>query len=124
MKVRISPLDRLFSKYIRLRAGERCERCGNYVGFSRLQCSHFHGRRKKSVRWNEDNACALCFTCHRYLTENPLEHTEWYRQKIGEDKFLMLQIQADQIGKPDEELTKLYLKQKIKEIERGSNVST
>ena len=116
MKIKLLPLDKLFSRFIRLRANGVCERCGKPTPFERLQCSHFHGRRKKSVRWNEDNACALCFHCHQHLGENPLEHTEWYRKKIGNEKFVLLEIQAGQIVKPNQVLVKLYLEQKLAEI--------
>lgn len=117
MRIRLDPLDILFSRFIRLRANGVCEKCGNPVGFAKLQTSHFHGRRKKSVRWNEDNACALCFSCHQYFTENPLDHVEWFRERLGEGKFTLLYIQAQKRNKVDKELVRLYLKQKIKEVD-------
>jgi len=62
MKIRIDPLDTLFSEYIRKRVYREgratCERCGKiyydeikengeiYPAWKNLQCSHFHGRRK------------------------------------------------------------------------------
>jgi len=116
MKIKIDHLDKLFSYFIRLRANGICERCGNTVGFNKLQTSHFYGRRKRSVRWDPDNAAALCFTCHLYFTENPLAHVEWFRERLGEDKFTLLNIQAQTIQKIDIEAVTLYLKQKIKEI--------
>jgi len=116
MRIKIKPLDVLFSKYIRLRARGVCERCGKEVGFKRLQTSHFHGRRKRTVRWHEDNAAALCFSCHQHFTENPLEHTEWFKKRLGEQGFELLNIQAQSIYKVDIESTTLYLKQKIEEL--------
>lgn len=120
MKIKIDALDRLFSKYIRLRAGGVCEKCGQT---KTLQCSHFHGRRKRSVRWNEDNAVALCFSCHMYLGENPLEHYEWFKKRLGEERFELLNIQANMIYKPDINAITLYLKQKIKEVNDGLAMS-
>ena len=114
MKIKIDGLDRLFSRYIRLRAGGRCEYCG---AVKPLQCSHFHGRRKRNVRWNENNAAALCFTCHLYLGENPLAHCEWFKKRLGDEKFEMLNIQAQTIVKPDINAITLYLKAKVKELE-------
>ena len=46
MKIRIDKLDVLFSRFIRLRAGGKCEFCGTPRTMRQLQCSHFHGRRK------------------------------------------------------------------------------
>lgn len=70
--------DALFSRYIKLRSGGYCKRCGNYLGVhSRgLHCAHCFSRGKKSVRWDSDNAVALCYGCHRYLDQRPLEKTE------------------------------------------------
>lgn len=113
MKIKLDPLDKLFSKYIRLRAGGVCEYCGQV---KRLQCSHFHGRRKRSVRWNEDNACALCFSCHMYLGENPYVHTEFFKKRLGSQRFELLNIQAQIPCKPDIEAMTSRLKQKIKEV--------
>ena len=123
MRVKLQPLDILFSRFIRLRAMERvggCERCLTpKIDYKQLQCSHYHSRRKASTRFNEDNAVGLCPGCHIYLTGNPLEHTEWYRKKIGEERFVLLEIQAAQIVKPDQGIVKLYLKQKLEELTRG-----
>lgn len=116
MRIKLDPLDILFSRLIRLQAKGVCERCGNPVGFGKLQTSHFHGRRKKSVRWNEDNACALCFSCHQYFTENPLEHVDWFRERLGGERFTLLHIQSQTINKVDKEAVRLYLEQKIKEF--------
>ena len=91
MKIRIDPLDTLFSKVIRKRAGGVCEYCGEKKN---LQCSHFHGRRKKSTRWDIDNASALCFTCHQFLGEHPNIHTDWFTKRIGSERFEQLDIRA------------------------------
>lgn len=117
MHIRIDPLDKLFSRYIRLR-DKVCQRCGSVRN---LQCSHYHGRRKRSVRYDEDNCCALCFGCHSYLGGNPLEHTEFFKQRLG-DKFDMLNNRARiSYPPPDKEAIELYLKVKIKELEEVNN---
>ncbi|MBA7661936.1 hypothetical protein ES703_69956 [subsurface metagenome] len=111
MKIRLDPLDILFSQYIRLKAGGICEYCNRKT---RLQCSHFHGRRKRSVRWDEDNASALCFTCHLYMGENPYVHTEWFKQRLGSEKFEALNRRAEMLVKVDREAIKTSLKERIK----------
>jgi len=121
--MKLSPLDKLFSEFIRRRAIERvggCERC--LVGktdYKQLQCSHFHGRAKKSVRWDEDNAVGLCAGCHMYLTSQPKEHFEWFKNYLGEDKLDLLSSRVRITHpKPDIELLTIYYKEKIKEILR------
>ena len=62
MKIRLDPLDRLFSRYIRLRDGGICQRCGKYVGLTQgLHCAHFHGRANRNTRYEFDNELTLCY---------------------------------------------------------------
>ena len=116
MRIRLDPLDKLFSEFVRKRSNGYCERCGSYKGWERLECCHFHSRRYKSVRYDPDNACALDFGCHQYLDSHPLEKIEFFKARLGEEGFEMLQHRARQLGKPDKEAIKLYLQEKIKEV--------
>ena len=112
MQIRIDPLDKQFSLYIRTRAKWRCERCGvqHQPPTSALHCSHFHGRSNKQVRWDEDNANAHCYGCHQYLGSHPLEFTEWKKKQLGDKKFEELNRRANwRSGKVDTKLIKLYL---------------
>ena len=122
MKIRIDPLDQLFSKYIRLRAMAEvggCERClQGKVDYKEIQCSHFIGRAKKSVRWDEDNAAALCLGCHAYFTAHPLEHVEWFKARLG-DKFDLLRARSRTPARQlDKTALRLYYEAKIKEVLR------
>ena len=118
MKVRISPLDALFSRYIRMRADERCERCHAYKGYAGLQCAHFHSRRKKSVRYDPDNCLALCFGCHQYFHENPDEFRAFMKLRLGEYQLNMLDVRARQpIHSLDQQAVKLWLDNQIKKME-------
>lgn len=113
MRVKIDPLDKLFSEYIRKKAAQNggCEYCGKPTDWKGLQTSHFHGRRKRSVRYDPDNACGLCFSCHLHLGENPYVHTEFFKKRLGSERFEQLNIRANQLVKIDKEATKLYLKE-------------
>ena len=109
MKITVTKLDKLFSEFIRSR-DKVCKRCGQK---GRLETAHFFGRRMKSVRWDEDNAVALCFACHRFFHEHPLEHGEWYLDYLGSDKLKMLRARAYIPQKPDLNAISLYLKSKL-----------
>lgn len=135
--IKTSLLDAKFSEVIRRRAilnTGGCERCltpkydiekdngDTFPAWKLLQCSHFIGRAKKSVRWDEDNASGLCGGCHMYFTAHPDEHTEFFKDRLG-DKFDLLQARKHQI-KPDKYLIYLHLdelllecKKRIKEME-------
>ena len=112
MRVKIKPLDKLFSQYIKAR-DKYCQRCGGSGG---LQTSHFWGRKRQLVRYDPDNAVLLCFGCHQYLSANPAEHTAWFKKHLGEEAFELLESRANQVGKIDENAVYLYLKEKLKEV--------
>ncbi len=134
--MKLSPLDIVFSEFIRRRAIQRvggCERCltpkydivkenGDiFPAWKQLQCSHFHGRARRSVRWDEMNAAGLCPGCHMYFTAHPLEHVEWFKTYIGEAEFDLLSGRMRQTHpKPDEKLLLIYYQNQIKELDSGS----
>lgn len=111
MKIKLDPLDKLFSCFVRLRAGGVCEYCGRKA---KLQCSHFHGRRKRSVRYDLDNAAGLDFSCHMYLGENPYVHTEFFKKRLGSERFEQLNIRAEKTARLDRVAIERDLKEKIK----------
>jgi hypothetical protein len=50
-----------------------------------------------------------------YLTAHPVEHYEWFKQRLG-DGFDLLNSRARQTGRPDKELLTLYYTEKLKEV--------
>ena len=114
MKIRIDPLDKLFSEYIRLR-DKVCQRC--FSPTNSIVCMHFHGRSSKSVRWDEDNACGGCMGCHSYLDGHPVEKVEFFLKRLGQERFDALDGRRRITWpKPDKKLLTIYLQQKIKEL--------
>lgn len=90
MKVRQDKLDVIFSKLIRLRDNNTCQRCGRTAATVKIECSHFWSRRHQATRHHPDNACAHCFTCHQYLGENPVEFQSWIRGYLGDERYAAL----------------------------------
>lgn len=136
--MKITALDRLFSELIRKRALVRvggCERCLSpksdilkedgsiFPAWKRLQCSHFWGRGRKAVRYDEDNGAGLCGACHLYFAAHPSEHRDWFLQRLGQDRFDMLEKRAQIPQKIDENAITLYLQTKIKELEEVRDVA-
>ncbi len=101
--MKIHDLDRMFSRLIRARAGWTCAYCGNNFDWdhSKLGCSHFHSRRLHSVRFDPENAEAMCFQCHYYLDTHPPVYEEWKRQQLGEERFEALRLRSQQTAKVD-----------------------
>lgn len=79
------------SLYVRARDG-RCVRCGTQSG--QLQCMHVFSRRYAATRTDEQNGHTGCAACHRYLTENPLEHVLFFRRYLGDPVFFGLKDKA------------------------------
>jgi len=113
MKIRLDKNDRLFSHEIKLLAGGKCEYCGKEGN----QCSHFHSRRKFSTRYDTDNACWACFSCHKYFEEHPNIHSEFFEKRLGSKKYEELNIRAMAIVKRtrlNEEAINQNLKMRIR----------
>jgi 5-methylcytosine-specific restriction endonuclease McrA len=91
LKIRITRLDKLFSQVIRAR-DKKCQRCGTTNG---LQCAHTFSRRNKSVRWDPENAQALCYGCHLFWAHSePILFTAWIKKRLGPKRFKALQRRA------------------------------
>lgn len=120
MKIRLDPLDILFSKYVKLLAEGKCCYCGK-VG---TQTSHFHSRRKRSVRWDVENCCFVCFSCHMFFHEHPNKHVDFFKQRLGSERFEALNVRAEtlvHLTKLDKEKIKAELKEKIRLLEASSD---
>lgn len=78
-----------------------CQRCGAvHPSNSRgLHCAHMFGRGKYATRFDPENACALCYGCHRYLDTHPHEKREFFRKRLGDEAFEALEVRSNQRGK-------------------------
>jgi 5-methylcytosine-specific restriction endonuclease McrA len=99
--------DRLFAKAIKKRDGH-CQNCG-FVG--PLDCCHFFGRRHFSIRWNPDNAMALCRPCHFAFDGN--EYTKWKTilNRLGEERLRELEAERNVLWDKDYEAVFTRLKE-------------
>ena len=117
-RMTLRPTDKEFSKYIRLR-DKGCVfkiKCNGNVPFEKLTCSHFHGRRKESVRFDEANCRSSCRACHLYLDEHKGEYKRIMIQILGEREYNLLQIRAETPKKRDDIMQKLVNKALLESI--------
>lgn len=99
-KIKLRKDDIEFSKYLRKKRGYMCEFCyRKYPDGNGLQISHFHGRRRESVRINEENCSVLCAGCHRKMHENPALYAEWKFKQLGQTRYDLLRLKANQYQK-------------------------
>ena len=105
--------DIIFSQYIRLRDNYTCQRCGSKhkPNSGGLHCSHYFGRARKSVRWDERNCDSLCYGCHMIWGSKDKEgYREFMIQKLTQKGF-------DQLTK-DANTTRKWTKEEIKELRK------
>lgn len=123
-KIKLNKLDIVFSQLVRERANWTCERCGRYFPeYSRrgIHCSHFYGRRAKSVRWHPLNAAAHCAGCHKYLESNPIEFQEWIQNHLGSHYNTLIDLKNNTLKLNDTQKNDMLIFFK-KELDRMKNL--
>lgn len=90
-------LDKAFSLAIRQRDNWTCQRCHKKYAppTQGLHCSHFWSRRHRGTRWDENNAVAHCYGCHRIVEGDKAgEFRDFMLQKLGEKGYKLLEAKA------------------------------
>ena len=86
-------LDRLASKYIKLRDKNTCQWCGKMLDNPHaMHCSHVIPRSAGDrYRWMPENIKVLCFHCHiSKWHKDPLAAKKWFKGKFPE-RFKVLE---------------------------------
>jgi hypothetical protein len=114
VKIKIDPIDTLFSKMLRL-IYPVCQACRIRLS---SQVHHYMGRRHQSVRFSVDNCWAVCFTCHRRFHEKP----EWGREMMQKrllnnyDNFIFLANRVCKRTEADRKVLKIWMNEEIKKM--------
>jgi hypothetical protein len=115
--VKRDPADAAFSEYVRRKDGQ-CKRCGRrgtgLKGITGLDASHFHSRRKESVRFDLENVDAMCRSCHKWLGEHMTEYKQWKLAQLGQDKYDLLMLRANARGDKNREAEKIFWRQALR----------
>lgn len=90
----VKKCDSEMSKLVRERG--KCDRCGR--SDTNLHWAHVFGRRNRTLRWDVNNAMALCYPCHNWWHENPTESGAWFREKYPA-RYEYLTMHANKITK-------------------------
>jgi 5-methylcytosine-specific restriction endonuclease McrA len=118
-KIKIRPADKLFSNYIRQKAGWSCQKCGklcriNGEWIAKLEASHYWTRSHESTRFDVLNVYSLCFNCHKRMGERKNsedgEYDLWVKELLGEKEYKKLKIRANTYCKKDDKLILMWLK--------------
>lgn len=93
-RTKINALDRVFSKYIRLRDSKDdmfiCCSCGRMMPYEQADAGHFINRRWMAVRWDERNVHAQCRSCNRFDEGNNIGYTRFMQRTYGDDMIDIL----------------------------------
>jgi hypothetical protein len=116
-------LDTAWSLLVKLRAGNKCEYCGNR---SYLNSHHIFTRKNRATRWDTNNGMALCPSHHTLDTHfsahgTPTIFTEWIISKRSEQWHTLLRIKANSTSKLHPFEKELLLKELNKEIQKHAN---
>jgi len=102
----IAKLDKLFSKFIRLRDTPnnifKCCSCGQIKDYKQADCGHFINRRWMATRWREDNCHAQCRSCNRFDEGNAVGYTMFMINRYGKEHVEYLESIKNTGWKPTE----------------------
>jgi len=76
----IKALDEVTAKIVKRRDLNRCQYCGRISKY--LDWAHIYTRGDKRLRWDLNNAVALCRPHHSKLDLSPREKKAWFRDKF------------------------------------------
>lgn len=117
-KPTIGALDTLWSKLVKLKAGNKCEYCGKTEG---LNSHHIFSRSNRTTRWDDENGVSLCVAHHVFGTfsahKAPLEFAEWLKETRGEEWYKKIRFRAQLVEKPNLDSFKKMLTSKIEALE-------
>lgn len=88
----VAKLDRIFSKYIRLRdvmpnGYFMCISCGQIKPYEQGDCGHFFSRIHMATRFDEDNCHMECKRCNRFSADHLAGYQVNLVRKIGQNRF-------------------------------------
>ena len=116
--MKLDPLDIIYSKCVKLRAGGVCEYCGQVPPSKRgYHTHHFIGRRHLNTRWELDNGVALDLHCHNLMADFSSIEQSFFKKRIGTKRMEELEVMARTYRKMTKERRaeiKIYLQEQIK----------
>lgn len=94
----VAKLDKIYSKYIRLRDSKaygfkyfRCISCGRVLPIEQGDCGHYISRRNMALRFCEENTWTQCRYCNRFKDGDILNYRQGLISKIGERNVELLE---------------------------------
>ena len=93
----IKQLDRIFSKYIRLKYSVdgyvQCYTCGKWERVEKMTVGHFVKRQYIGTRFDERNVKPQCRGCNYFLQGNDSVFAEKLKEEYGENILQILELE-------------------------------
>jgi len=93
-------LDDAWALAVKIKAGMKCEYCGNT---NALNAHHVYSRSNRSTRWDLSNGYSLCVAHHVFGTfsahKSPMDFGEWMVKDRGQTWLDRLRLKAHSLGK-------------------------
>lgn len=88
----VKKLDRVFSKFIRMRGADRCGTvecvtCGKVAHYSEVHAGHFVKRQHMSLRFDPRNVQVQCVKCNLFMGGAQDEYAAWIIKNYGNEVF-------------------------------------
>lgn len=117
-RIRMTTLDQMWAKAVKLRAGGKCERCGAVPKPHGLHAAHVFTRSHYLTRWDSAGGVALCYGCHSWGHKRPQLFLNWAKEKLGDEQFTRLLVRSRMYNaKVDRGLVLLALREEVKRLE-------
>ena len=119
--MKISPADKAFGDCVKARDNHTCQVCGIE---GRMETSHIHSRRHRTIRWDMLNAVAKCHGCHRWWGESPLEASAWFISKYGQGRADLLTEKKNlkfKVSKTEEKNIASHYREELKKFQAAAN---
>ena len=97
----VDRLDDLVGDICKDRDGRRCQWPGCVWSNTVLNCCHFKGRAKMSLRWDLDNVITFCVGHHRYTERNANEFVDFMQKRLGKERYERLLMRNNLYFKTD-----------------------
>ncbi len=110
--------DTLWGELIKLRAGNRCEKCGRN---GMVQSHHIWTRENLHMRHDPQNGVCLCPRCHTFDPKesahlNPENFRDWLIKRKGQRWFDKMKALSFLTVKPDYQGAITFLEQELKKV--------
>ena len=97
-RIKAVTITGIWSKLVRELDDYTCQVCHKSFrhdpGF--LDASHHIPRAHGATKWELDNGSSKCRKCHGEMDRQPLEHIEWIKNRLGEERYEALRMKGTQ----------------------------